>query len=150
METLPHELTAFLLRAKRKTYAGKGAEAPVSSRPKSHDLEYEEPGFLYIDTYLGSRQFAGQEAVYRDGVPVWAMNYCGVVTGEGFSGDFLKEALLRVPEDAPFRGPIEYQDGPHLYCNTAAGTPERFMGREEIFQNGVSVYECLYHGGTLA
>ncbi len=43
--------------------------------------------------------------------PSWSMNYIGRVTGDNFSGDFLKEALLRVPEDKPFRGPEDYTNG---------------------------------------
>ena len=35
------EAVQFLLRAKRATYAGKGPEN-MSSRPKSHDIEYVE------------------------------------------------------------------------------------------------------------
>ena len=140
----------FLLRAKRATYAA-GEGASESSRPNSHDLRYEEAdgGWLYIDSYLGSERFLGEEAVWKDGVPVWAMNYSGRVVGKGFDGDFLKAALFQVPESAPYRGPIEYQDGPMLYCNTVAGAPDWFFGREEIFRSGVSVYECVYHGGVV-
>lgn len=100
----------FLIRAKKATYAGKGAEAE-SSRPRSHDLHYSEGDMLYIDTYLGGERFAGEEAVWKDGSPYWSMNYVGRVTGTPFSGDFLKEALLRVPFDKPFRGPEEYTEG---------------------------------------
>lgn len=152
MTEIPHqlfpEMTAFLIRAKRGTYAARAGEAP-SSRPGSHDLHYEEGDWRYIDTYLGSERFTGEEAVWHEGKPVWAMNYSGRVTGEGFSGEFLKDALLLVPEDAPFRGPIEYQDGQHLYVNTCAGGVDWFYGREEIFVGGVSVYECVYHGGAV-
>ena len=51
----------FLIKAKRKTYAGKGSET-VSSREKSHDLVYRENNFMYYDTYLGGEKFAGEEA----------------------------------------------------------------------------------------
>ncbi len=148
MANLPQGFKTFLLLAKRCTYAAKAPESEPS-RPGSHDLRYEDGDWLYIDTYLGGTNFAGEEAVWKDGVPIWAMNYCGRVMGEGFSGDFLKAALMRVPEDAPYRGPIEYQDGPHLYCNTCAGDPSWFYGREEIFKSGVCVYECVYHGGQI-
>ncbi|MEJ6952417.1 helix-turn-helix transcriptional regulator [Halanaerobiaceae bacterium ANBcell28] len=40
----------FLCRAKKETYAGKGAETKPS-RPNSHDLEYTEGNLKYIDTY---------------------------------------------------------------------------------------------------
>lgn len=34
------------------------------------------------------------------------MNYYGRVIEENFNGDFLKEALLQVDEELPFRGPL--------------------------------------------
>ncbi len=37
----------FLIEAKKATYAGKGAESPIS-RPKSHDLEYKKDSLTYI------------------------------------------------------------------------------------------------------
>lgn len=89
------EFRAFLVRAKRATYAGKGPER-AASRPQSHDLYYAEGAYAYLDTYLGGERFSGEEAVWKDGTPVWAMNYSGRVTGAGFSGDFLKEALLHL------------------------------------------------------
>ena len=54
----------FLIRAKKATYAGKGAEAE-SSRPNSHDLRYIEGPLNYIDSYLGGGKFAREEAVLR-------------------------------------------------------------------------------------
>ena len=100
------QLVGFLIRAKQATYAGKGAET-ASSRVNSHDLVYREGEYMYYDTYLGGDKFAGEEALWISEVPYWSMNYVGRVTGENFSGDFLKEALLNVPEDKPFRGPDE-------------------------------------------
>ena len=100
----------FLIRAKRATYAGKGAET-VSSREKSHDLTYRDGDYMYYDTYLGTGKFAGEEALWINNTPFWSMNYIGRVIGHPFSGDFLKEALLHVPEDKPFRGPESYSTG---------------------------------------
>ena len=109
----PVEWLPFLLRAKRATYAAGGAQT-APSRPESHDLRYEEGGLLYIDTFLGGERFAGEEAVWLDGLPVWAMNYAGRVVDERFSGPFLKAALLRVPEDLLFRGPPLYLSLIHI------------------------------------
>ena len=92
----------FLIKAKQKTYAGKGAET-ASSREKSHDLVYRENNFMYYDTYLGVEKFAGEEALWIADNPYWSMNYIGRVTGENFNVDFLKEALLNVPFEKPFR-----------------------------------------------
>lgn len=85
-------LLPFLLRAKRATYPGKGAESEPW-RPASHDLRYAEEDLLYIDTYLGGERFAGEEALWRADEPLWAMNYVGRVLGEGFSRDFLMASI---------------------------------------------------------
>lgn len=142
------ELVDFLIKAKQATYAGKGAEA-ASSRVRSHDLIYREGDYMYYDTYLGGDRFAGEEALWISEVPFWSMNYVGRVTGENFSGDFLKEALLRVPEDKPFRGPDEYTDGDYTYKCDIEGDFEWFQGYETISHKGTLIYECYFHGGLI-
>ena len=142
-------LVSFLLRAKRATYAGHGGESSPS-RPASHDLEYREGDFFYYDTYLGGERFVGEEALWVKGAPAWSMNYAGRVIGAGFSGDFLKEALAAVPRERPFRGPALLQKGAYSYHCLSGGDFEWFEGYEEIFSEGVKVYECRFHGGTIA
>ncbi len=142
------ELVDFLLRAARATYAGKGPQS-APTRPASHDLRYEEGPWLYLDTFVGSQRFAGEEAVWRQGKPRWAMNYCGRVLGEGFSGDFLKEALLLRGDAYPFRGPAMYLSGPYGYHQHTSGDFDWFQGKEEILLEGVKVYECVFHGGVV-
>ena len=138
----------FLIKAKKATYAGKGAEAP-SSRIKSHDLIYREDEFLYYDTYLGGEKFAGEETLWTAEKPYWSMNYIGRVTGENFSGDFLKEALLNVPVDMPYRGPEQYSRGDYAYECTVSGEFEWFQGHEVIFYQGTEIYDCYFHGGLI-
>ncbi len=139
------ELVSFLIKAKRLTYAAHGAETRPS-RPSSHDLAYTEGDYSYYDTYLGGERFAGEEAVWRGVTPLWSMNYAGRVTAPGFSGDFLKDALLRVPRDQPFRGPRLYASGDYVYHCRVDGNFEWFSGREEIFLHDMCIYECLFHG----
>lgn len=138
----------FLIRAKLKTYAGKGAETG-SSRINSHDLIYSDGDMMYYDTYLGGNQFAGEEALWISSVPYWSMNYMERVTGENFSGDFLKEALLHVPYDMPFRGPEIYENGDYLYEMKCEGDFLWFQGKEIIYNKGKQIYECFFHGGTI-
>lgn len=142
------EIIDFLRRAKRSTYAGKGAESP-SSRPNSHDLQYVEGDLKYIDTYLGGEKFAGEEALWKDETPIWSMNYIGRIIGEGFSGDFLKEALLLVPKEYPYRGPMVYQNGEYKYHCIINGEFDWYNGFEEIFYNDKKVYEGIFHGGCI-
>ena len=139
---------AFLIRAKQATYAGKGAET-ASSRVKSHDLAYREGEYMYYDTYLGGEKFAGEEALWAADIPYWSMNYAGRVTGGCFSGDFLKEALLHVPEDEPYRGPREYTNGDYSYHCETEGSFDWFQGRESIDYQGKQIYECYFHGGLI-
>ena len=142
------KLVDFLIKAKQATYAGKGAET-TSSRVKSHDLIYKDGDYMYYDTYLGTGKFAGEEALWVKDAPFWSMNYIGRVTGDCFSGDFLKEALLRVSENKPFRGPEEYKEGEYVYLCDISGDFEWFQGRETISYKGNEIYECVFHGGLV-
>ncbi|MCL2426479.1 MAG: DUF5680 domain-containing protein [Oscillospiraceae bacterium] len=142
------DAVSFLLRAKKATYAGKGAETEPS-RPDSHDLQYIEGSMKYIDTYLGSSKFAGEEALWENDVPFWTMNYIGRVIDDGFSGDFLKEALLLVPKEYPYRGPAQYERGDYLYKCNVKGDFHWFNGFEEIHYKSKKVYECTFHGGDI-
>lgn len=145
---MDRKIVKFLIRAKKATYAGKGAET-ASSRVKSHDLVYRDEDLMYYDTYLGGEKFAGAEALWISEVPCWSMNYVGRVTGENFSGDFLKEALLRVSEEQPYRGPAYYTSGDYTYHCDTEGTFDWFRGKETIEYRGNVIYECFFHGGLI-
>lgn len=138
----------FLLAAKVACYAGGGGEA-MPSRPGSHDLHHADGEWLYIDSYLGSERFSGEEAIWHSGQPAWAMNYTGRVLAPGFSGDFLKEALSLVPRESPYRGPMVHHHGDHSYHCIVHGEFEWFDGYEEIYCRDVKVYECFFHGGVV-
>lgn len=138
----------FLIKAKRASYAGNGAETS-SSRTGSHDLVYRDGEMTYYDTYLGGEKFAGEEAIWIADKPYWAMNYIGRVTGENFSGDFLKVALLLVPFEAPYRGPAAYSDGDYAYECSVQGGFDWFSGKETICFKGNEIYECVFHGGLI-
>ncbi len=141
-------LKGFLCEAKRNTYAAGGPQC-TASRPNSHDFMYELGDYTYIDTYLGGECFAGEEAVWENGVPVWAMNYVGRVLEERFSGKFLNEALMHVPEAFPCRGPALYTNGDYTYTCRIQVDFSWFKGMEEIFCLDLKVYECRFHGGKL-
>ena len=138
----------FLIRAKQATYAGKGAET-APSRIGSHDLVFREGDLTYYDTYLGGERFAGEEALWIADKPYWSMNYIGRVTGSPFSGDFRKEALLHVPQDAPYRGPVHYENGDYAYSCSVEGEFDWFQGKEIITYQRKLIYECYYHGGAI-
>ena len=116
----------------------------------SHDYRYQDKnGFTYLDSYLGGECFVGEEVVWLCENPVWSMNYVGRVIGENFSGDFLKEALMQVLAEFPFRGPEIYTKGDYHYHCKVDGEFVWFQGYEEIFYMNEKIYECYFHGGAI-
>lgn len=148
-------LTQFLNDANKSTYANKNAPKAPPSRPRSEDYHFEKDNLIYHDTYFGGRDFIGGEVVYKDGVPVWGMNYYGYVLEPSVSEKdvyaFLREALMQEYADIlPVRGPKSYENGGWRYANTADGELDRFTGKEEIHRGDELLYRADYHGGFIA
>ena len=141
-------LVRFRLLANRNTYAARMNEV-ASTRLDSHDFRYADGAYVYHDTYVGGERFAGEEAIWKDGRAVYAMNYMGRVLSDRFSGNFLKEALLAADETLPYRGPETYQAGEYVYRCKVNGDLHWFQGYEEVICGNESVYECCFHGGLL-
>lgn len=141
-------LAAFLLRAKRSTYAAHAPEC-APCRPGSHDLSYTEETYTYLDSYFGGTSFHGQEAVWAGACAVWCMNYSGRTLDDRFSGDFLKLALQHGALDAPYRGPAFFQRDGYTYLCRSHGSLTWFSGDEAIFFGDRLVYECRFHGGAV-
>lgn len=142
------DLIPFLICAKKNTYPVNENKV-VSSRLKSHDFSYCKNGYKYLDSYFGGEHFSGSETVWYLERPIWGMNYMGRITGEYFNSDFLKEALLNVPSESPYRGPKIFVKGDyHYHCKTE-GAFVWFQGYEEIFYLNEKIYECYFHGGMI-
>jgi hypothetical protein len=99
--------------------------------------------------------FAGQEVVSRVGDPIWTMVYAGgILPGRRVDAaavyGTLREALLRVTPEEPFRGPRHRGEGETVYQSESRGDLERFDGRETIAPGGEIVYELTYSGGLVA
>ncbi len=141
------EIISFRLEANVNTYAAFMNEVD-STRLDSHDFRYENGAYTYHDSYVGGEQFAGEEAVWKKGKSVYAMNYMGRVLGKEFSGNFLKDALRHADRKMPYRGPEYYEDGEYCYKCSVHGDFTWFQGYEEIYWRDEKVYECYFHGGT--
>lgn len=140
------QLIAFRLEANVNTYAAFMNEAP-STRLDSHDFRYEKDDYTYHDTYVRVEQFAGEEAIWKKGKALYAMNYMGRVLGKEFSVNFLKTALRKADRKMPYRGPEYFEDGEYIYNCSVNGDFAWFQGYEEIFWKDNKVYECYFHGG---
>jgi hypothetical protein len=146
-------LNVFIVKAKAATYVGGGVRSP-SCRPGSHDLEFHEGAFSYLDSYFGGTDFIGQEVVYYEDEPVWAMNYYGRILEPAMitaaeAGRIIQESLSKMYEEGRFLGGFEHDTGNGIYVDTSEGDVASFTGREWITRRGVKVYELIYHGGLV-
>ena len=146
-------LNAFIVRAKAATYAGGGTKSP-SHRPGSHDLQFHEGAFSYLDSYFGGTDFLGQEVVYYEGKPVWAMNYYGRILEPSMitaadAGQIIQESLSKMYQEGRFLGGFEHTTENGTYVDTSEGDVASFTGKEWIVRDNVRVYELTYHGGLV-
>ena len=146
-------LNAFIVRAKAATYIGDGPKC-LSHRPGSHDLEFRDGAFAYLDSYFGGADFIGQEVVYSEGKPVWAMNYYGHILDPSLIaaaevGQILRESLVEMYKQGRFLGGFEHTSEKGTYVDTSEGDVTSFTGKEWITRQGVRVYELVYHGGLI-
>ena len=146
-------LTGFIVEAKQVTYVGNGRKA-VPSRKGSKDLVHGRGEWSYRDSYFGGTDFIGQETVWFEGVPVWAMNYYGYITrpdliDAGRAGDTIKAALTAMYAEGRFLGGFDWS-GPHgAYCDRSTGDAAHFHGREAISVGGTEAYVLDYGGGLI-
>jgi hypothetical protein len=146
-------LEKFIVRAKAATYVGSGETSP-SHRPASHDLEFQEGSFAYLDSYFGGADFIGEEVVYYEGQPVWAMNYYGRILEPSLisateAGQIIKESLSRMYQEGRFLGGFKHNTAYGVYHDANQGNFTSFTGRELISRGGSVVYELYYHGGLI-
>jgi hypothetical protein len=151
-------LAAFLIEAKRRTYAGLDDDATIATPllTGSKQLEHRADPYAYRDIYFGMGFFVGQETVSKDDRVIWSMCYSGGAGPEVTNRDtllslykFLRQALLACDVSAPYRGPVTFARDEMTYRNDVDGTLARFHGVEQISQHGAVLYELRYSGGLL-
>jgi len=157
-QTATARLAAFLVEAKRRTYAGLDDDATVATpiMAGSKQLEYSDGELSYRDIYFGMAFFVGQEVVTDKQRAIWSMSYAGGVSPDVSDRDkllgvyaFLRKALLRIGEDQPFRGPSHFEQGDYRYVNMPEGGLSEFHGTERIYFQGTPIYSLRYSGGII-
>ena len=143
----------FIVRAIAASYVGGGQPAPAC-RTGSHDLKFEDGDWAYLDSYFGGRNFIGEEVIYYQGQPVWAMNYYGCILRADLltpaqAGQVIKASLSKMYNEDRFLGGFEYRHEGFIYHDTSDGSVTSFSGREHISRRGETAYELLYHGGLI-
>jgi hypothetical protein len=146
-------LEAFVVAAKAACYVGDGRTSRAS-RAGSHDLRHVAGPWSYLDSYFGGSDFLGQEVVWHRDVPVWAMNYYGVILDTALidaqaAGDVIKAALTALYREGRFLGGFRFQQGDYVYVDVSDGTVASFTGEETISCQDRVVYRLHYHGGLI-
>jgi len=148
------ELAEFIVEANKNTWAAdKGKVTP--QRPGCKELDYERGDWHLRDSYTGYFRAPGMMIVYYKNQPTWTMAYGGSgmednkygITGETFG--FLKEALMRVTPELPYRGPKKFKVGEWEYKLKVDGDLADFDGKEVIFKNKELVFSQLIFGGVV-
>jgi len=136
------ELRNFLVVAKKNGYAGGKEKRREADGSKT--FTFQEGNFHYTDNYAGSYQAPGNEIVRwqrEDGQRIWQMSYSGGMLPE-FWGDkrlshltfeFLKNVLMQIGSDSPFRGPSICENMGFIYRAEIEGDIQRFSGKEQIY-----------------
>jgi len=147
------KLKGFLIEAKIHTYASNGEGGEDIFPDGSKNLKFEKGDFQYSDKYFGSESFGGEEIVSYKNKPIWKMAYQGGIIEKIYLKkeiyDFLQDALKKIPENKPFRGPSNLKKGNFEYFNQNSGNIQGFVGREHILYKNKKVYKLEYHGGTI-
>ena len=142
----------FLVAAKKASYAEK-RNYPVILEDQSKELVFEANSLRYRDRYFGLNPFVGEEVVFENGKPIWAMNYFGTVLQKDLSPEsvytFLRGPLKSAEPERPYRGPRSYTAGEYEYRDHSEGKLDFFIGMEHIRFRGQVIYKLNYHGGLL-
>lgn len=145
-------LIEFLLQAKKSTYAGAEGDSKRVLSDGSKEFVFTADKYYYRDRYFGSNPFAGEEVVFYNDEAIWVMNYRGCILDKTINDkevySFLKQALMNVPEAAPFRGPSEFALGDYKYVSEVQGDINSLVGAEKIYLKNNEIYELYFHGGS--
>jgi hypothetical protein len=148
-------LHQFLLDSNGAGYAGGDEKKWLKETDGSTTIPYQKGPFRSHDNFFGGEPYGGRIVVFHEEKAVWMMMYYGWVAA-GVNPDLvygvLRNALMQMPEEAPFRGPKEYTDAEKnlTYTNSWEGDLERYSGQEKITDTeGKVIYEAFYRGGLV-
>lgn len=145
-------LRQFLIDSNKAGYTGGEEKKWIKKSDGSTTIPFEKGSWKSHDNFFGGEPYGGRTVVFYEGKPYWIMVYYGWVE-EGVEANpvygVLRNALMQMPEDYPFRGSKEYKEGDFIYSNSWEGEVERFSGEEQITQNSKLIYKANYLGGLV-
>lgn len=145
-------LRQFLVDSNKAGYAGGEEKKWIKELDNSTTIPFEKGSWKSHDNFFGGEPYGGRTVVFYEGKPYWIMVYYGWVE-EGVEANpvygVLRNALMKMPEEYPFRGPEEYKEGEFTYTNSWDGEVDRFSGEEQITQGDKLIYTAGYLGGLV-
>ena len=144
-----------IVTAKASSYVGGARQASQPCRSGAHDVAWSDGPWSYLDSYFGGTDFSGQEVLWHEGEPVWAMSYFGYIIHDHLidaerAGTVIKSALGTLyREERRFLGGFRHAHAFGTYIDESGGDCTRFSGRETIRVGNVEAYSLLYHGGQI-
>lgn len=145
-------LRQFLIHSNKAGYAGGDDKKWIKESDGSTTIPFEQGDWRSHDNFFGGEPYGGRVVVFHENKPYWMMIYYGWVE-EGVETNLvygvLRNALMQMLEDAPYRGPKEYKEGEFTYSNNWSGEVERYSGEEQITQGEKLIYKANYMGGLV-
>ena len=141
----PEELKDFIISARRNTFESAPEDNP---RLKSSiEFTFSQGDWFYQNIYfVGKKNIIGQEIVYFNTKPIWAMGYSGDVADKKTSL-YLKEVLLKL--DCRIGASCELKKKAFSYQDKGKKSLDRFSGEETISVSSEIVYRLNYYGGLI-
>lgn len=148
-----HVLRQFLIASNKAGYASAKESEWKKEKDHSTTITFTKGEWSMHDNFFGGEPYGGRLIVYYKQKPFWIMVYYGSIV-ESFTEvnelyAVLREALKRMPKDAPFRGPKVYRQKDFVYKNSWTGTLEKYEGKEFILGGKEHIYEASYMGGLV-
>lgn len=143
-------LKQFLVDCNTAGYAGGEEKKWIKEPDGSTTIPFKKGSWRSHDNFFGGEPYGGRTVVFYKEKPVWIMVYYGrVIVKEDPDAIYrtLREALMRMPMDHPYRGPKKYALGTYVYKNAWKGDVGNFFGEESITKNNKIVYHARYMGG---
>ncbi len=145
-------LRQFLIDSNKAGYASGKEKRWIRESDGSTTIPFEKDEWRSHDNFFGGEPYGGRVVVFHQDRPMWIMVYYGwvekgVETNQVYQ--ILRNALIRMPEDYPFRGPKKYQEGELVYTNSWGGEIEQFSGEEKITHGEKLIYKANYVGGLI-
>ncbi|MEX2008459.1 MAG: DUF5680 domain-containing protein [Candidatus Spechtbacterales bacterium] len=146
------QLRQFLVDCNKAGYAAGEEKDWVKEPDGSTTIPFEKGLWRSHDNFFGGEPYGGRVIVLYDSKPSWIMVYYGWVNESADPNpvyEVLRNALMRMPQEAPFRGPKEYRQDSFTYVNAWEGDLEKYSGEEQIVQGDEIIYTANYLGGLV-